>query len=63
LLSAGDDDEAKERVAKLVADGGLRPLDVGPLVRAQQLEQLGLLHISIQQPHDVGFASAIKVHR
>jgi predicted dinucleotide-binding enzyme len=63
VLIAGDDDEAKERVAKLAADGGLRPLDVGPLVRAQQLEQLGLLHISIQQPHDVGFASAIKVHR
>jgi predicted glycosyltransferase len=36
---------------------------VGQLVRAQQLEQLGLLHISIQQSHDLGFASAIKVHR
>jgi NADPH-dependent F420 reductase len=63
VLIAGDDDEAKKRVAELVADGGLRPLDVGPLMRAQQLEQLGLLHISIQQPHDLGFASAIKVHR
>ena len=45
-----------------MADGGLRPLDVGPLARAQQLEQLGFLHISLQQPHDLGFASAIKLH-
>jgi predicted dinucleotide-binding enzyme len=63
VLIAGDDDEAKKRVAELGGDGGLRPLDVGQLVRAQQLEQLGLLHISIQQSHDLGFASAIKVHR
>jgi NADPH-dependent F420 reductase len=63
VLIAGDDDDAKKRVAELVADGGLRPLDVGPLMRAHQLEQLGLLHISIQQPHELGFASAIKVHR
>jgi hypothetical protein len=28
----------------------------------QQLEQLGLLHISLQQAHDLGFGSAIKVH-
>jgi predicted dinucleotide-binding enzyme len=51
-----------EEVAQLVADGGLRPLDVGPLARAQQLEQLGFLHISLQQQHDLGFASAIKLH-
>ena len=47
---------------QLVSDGGVRPLDVGPLRRAQQLEQLGFLHIALQQPLDLGFASAIKLH-
>jgi predicted dinucleotide-binding enzyme len=62
VLIASDDGAAKQRVAQLVTDGGLRPLDVGPLARARQLEQLGFLHIAIQQPHDLGFASAIKLH-
>lgn len=62
VLIAGDDEGAKEKVARLVSDGGLRPIDVGPLARAQQLEQLGFLHIALQQPHGLGFASAIKLH-
>lgn len=62
VLIAGDDQDAKEKVAQLVSDGGLRPLDVGPLARAQQLEHLGFLHISLQQPHELGFASTIKLH-
>jgi len=61
VLIAGDDDTAKGKVARLVSDGGLRPLDVGPLRRAQQLEQLGFLHISLQQPLNLGFGSAIKL--
>src|SRR5687768_663501 len=36
VFIAGDDDGAKEKVSQLVSDGGLRPLDVGPLARAQQ---------------------------
>jgi 8-hydroxy-5-deazaflavin:NADPH oxidoreductase len=62
VLIAGDDDTAKQKVAQLASDGGLRPLDVGPLARAQQLEQLGFLHIAIQQPHNLNFSSAIKLH-
>jgi 8-hydroxy-5-deazaflavin:NADPH oxidoreductase len=62
VLIAGDDDEAKKKVAQLISDGGLRPVDVGPLTRAQQLEQLGFLHISLQQPRDLGYRSAIKLH-
>jgi predicted dinucleotide-binding enzyme len=62
VLIAGDDEEAKQKVATLVSDGGLRPIDVGPLRRAQQLEQLGFLHIAIQQPRNLGFSSAIKLH-
>jgi len=62
VLIAGDDEEAKRKVSQLVSDGGLRPIDVGPLVRAQQLEQLGFLHISLQEPRGLGFGSAIKLH-
>jgi NADPH-dependent F420 reductase len=62
VLIAGDDDGAKQKVSQLVADGGLRPIDVGPLARAQQLEQLGFLHISIQEPLGLGFESTIKLH-
>jgi predicted dinucleotide-binding enzyme len=62
VMIAGDDDEAKRKVAQVVSDAGLRPIDVGPLRRAQQLEQLGLLHISIQQPLGLGFGSTVKLH-
>ena len=62
VLIAGDDDEAKRKVAQVVSDAGLRPLDVGALRRAEQLEHLGLLHISLQEPHELGFGSAVKLH-
>ncbi len=62
VLIAGDDRDAKQKVSQIVSDGGLRPIDVGPLRRAQQLEQLGFLHIAIQQPNNLGFGSAIKIH-
>jgi predicted dinucleotide-binding enzyme len=62
VFIAGDDEGAKQKVAQLVSDGGLRPVDVGPLRRAQQLEQTGFLHIAIQQPLGLGFTSAIKLH-
>ena len=62
VLIAGDDAAAKQKVSQLVADGGLRPVDVGPLRRARQLEQLGFLHISVQEPLELGFGSAIKLH-
>jgi NADPH-dependent F420 reductase len=61
VLIAGDDEAAKQTVSQLASDGGLRPIDVGPLSRAQQLEQLGFLHISLQQPLDLGFGSAVKL--
>jgi predicted dinucleotide-binding enzyme len=63
VLIAGDDFAAKERVSGLVEAGGLRPIDVGPLRRARQLEQLGFLHMSLQEPRDWGFRSAVKFLR
>lgn len=62
VLIAGDDESAKQKVAQLVEAGGLRPIDVGPLARARELEQLGLLHIVLQGPQGWGFASAVKFH-
>lgn len=44
---AGEDGAAKALVIELVASIGLRAIDVGPLVRAQQLEQLAFLNIAL----------------
>lgn len=61
VFLAGDDVDAKARLAKMLQAAGLRPLDVGPLKRARQLEGLGLLHITQQAALDTGFASAVKI--
>jgi 8-hydroxy-5-deazaflavin:NADPH oxidoreductase len=61
VLIAGDDDDAKATVARLVEDGGLRAIDAGPLKRARELEAAGLLHMSVQGPLGSGFASALKM--
>lgn len=62
VFIAGDDQDAKQKVAQIIEDGGLRPIDAGPLHRARQLEQAGLLHIVLQQPLGTGFSSALKLH-
>jgi predicted dinucleotide-binding enzyme len=61
VLLASDDDDAKATVAKLVEDGRLRPIDVGPLKRARELEAAGLLHMLVQGPLGTGFGSALKI--
>lgn len=61
VLIAGDDSAAKQTVASLVEAGGLRPIDVGPLRRARQLEQLGLFHMAIQERVGSGFMSTLKL--
>ena len=61
VLIAGDDKEAKEMVAKLVRDGDLRAIDVGPLERARELEVLGFLGITLQQPLGLNFQSTWKL--
>jgi predicted dinucleotide-binding enzyme len=61
VLLAGDDADAKATIAKLIEMGGMRPLDVGPLVRARYLEGMGLMHIMLQFSMGTGFGSAVKI--
>jgi NADPH-dependent F420 reductase len=60
VLVAGDDEGAKTAVATLVESSGMRPIDAGPLRRAQQLEHLGFLHMALQNNLGTGFGSAVK---
>jgi 8-hydroxy-5-deazaflavin:NADPH oxidoreductase len=60
VLIAGDNEDAKTAVARLVEAGGLRPVNAGPLRRARQLEHAGFLHMALQQPLGTGFASALR---
>src|SRR5215212_6797412 len=61
VLIAGNDEEAKETVAQLVRNGGLRAIDVGSLERARHLEGLGFLGMMLQQPLGLNFQSAWKL--
>jgi 8-hydroxy-5-deazaflavin:NADPH oxidoreductase len=47
-LFAADDDEARTAVAALESSIGLRPVNVGPLARARELEALAFLNIRMQ---------------
>ena len=62
VFIAADDADAKRKVAEIVEAGGARPVDVGPLRRARQLEQAGLLHMKAQDPLGSGFKTALKLH-
>jgi hypothetical protein len=61
VFLAGDDAHAKAQVAALVRDGGMRPVDTGPLHRARELEAFQLLHMTLQGPLGLDWASAIKL--
>jgi predicted dinucleotide-binding enzyme len=61
VFMAGDDADAKGRVAQLVADGGMRPIDAGELRRARELEATGFLHMAVQAELGGTWATAIAV--
>ena len=61
VFLAGDDEDAKATVAKLVHDGGLNVIDAGPLKRARELEAAGLLHMTLQGSLGTGYGSALKI--
>jgi predicted dinucleotide-binding enzyme len=61
VFLAGDDADAKDKVAALVRDCGMRPVDTGPLRRARELEAFQLLHMTLQGPLGLDWSSAIKL--
>jgi predicted dinucleotide-binding enzyme len=61
VFLAGDDQAAKDIVKHLVRDGGMRPVDVGPLALAHHVEALGYLNMAIQPDLGTNYASTIKV--
>jgi NADPH-dependent F420 reductase len=61
VFIAGDDADAKSKVAQLVTDAGLRPVDTGPLNRARQIEGMQLLHIVTQRALGTNWGSTIKI--
>jgi 8-hydroxy-5-deazaflavin:NADPH oxidoreductase len=58
---AGDDEDAKQQVAALVEGGGMRPIDLGPLRRARQLENAAFMQVVAQKPLGAGFDTALKL--
>jgi len=61
VFIAGDDANAKNKVAQLAKDGGMRPIDTGPLSRARQIEAMQFLHIALQGTLGTNWGSAIKI--
>jgi 8-hydroxy-5-deazaflavin:NADPH oxidoreductase len=61
VFIAGDADEPKQKVSKLVEAGGLRAIDAGALNRSQQLEAMAFLGIALQPQLGTGYASAWKI--
>jgi NADPH-dependent F420 reductase len=58
---AGDNEAAKGLVIELIESIGLHPVDVGPLVRARQLESLAFLNIALQIANDGAWRSGWKL--
>ncbi|MGZ6590028.1 MAG: hypothetical protein ACXVHX_37995, partial [Solirubrobacteraceae bacterium] len=53
VFVAGDDEEAKRKVMRLIGDGGMRAIDAGRLARARELEATALLHMESRRPSTV----------
>jgi NADPH-dependent F420 reductase len=60
VFLAGDDADAREKIASLVKNMGMRPVDCGVLSRARLIEGMQLLHILAQGSLGTNFGSAIK---
>jgi predicted dinucleotide-binding enzyme len=61
VFIAGDDADAKNKVALLVRDGSMRPIDTGPLQRARGLEDLQLMHVAVQGTLSTNWGSTVKI--
>ena len=61
VFIAGDDADAKAKVAQIATDGGMRAIDAGPLQRARQIEGMQFLHIILQGSLGTNWGSALKI--
>ena len=59
----GDDAEAKQRVAQLLADLDLDPIDAGPLTSARYIEPAGMLAVQMAYGMGLGPNIALKLLR
>jgi NADPH-dependent F420 reductase len=62
VFIATDSPEAAKAIASLVEQAGMRPVEVGPLRRARELEAAGYLHMLAQEPAGTHFGSALKLY-
>ncbi len=60
VFVAGDDPQARKLVGQLIESGGLRPLDVGGLVRSRYLEGLHMINVGLQSRMSKPWMNAIK---
>ncbi|HKU30229.1 NADPH-dependent F420 reductase [Arthrobacter sp. NyZ413] len=61
VLIAGDDADAKSRVAEAITSGGLKSIDAGALRRARELEALGFLQITLAAGEKISWAGGFAV--
>jgi NADPH-dependent F420 reductase len=61
VLIAGDDAEAKARLAEVVTAGGLRAIDAGSLRRARELEALGFLQLTLAAADKISWTGGFAV--
>lgn len=61
VFMAGDDENAKKLLAKVIEDGGARPIDVGDLKQARILEEVGLFHMKLQSQLGNTWMTALKI--
>jgi predicted dinucleotide-binding enzyme len=61
VLIAGDDADAKSRLAGVITSGGLDAVDAGPLTRARELEALGFVQLSLAVNEKVSWTGGFGV--
>ncbi|MPV36183.1 NADPH-dependent F420 reductase [Georgenia subflava] len=61
VFVAADDAEAKAAVVSFVDSSGMRAIDAGALKRAQQLEGMGFLHMTLQGALGNTWSTGVKI--
>jgi 8-hydroxy-5-deazaflavin:NADPH oxidoreductase len=61
VFIASDDSDAARTVSAFVESSGMRPITVGPLRRARELERTGFLHMTVQQALNGQYSTGLKI--